>query len=804
MLITGQRSTDAHNRPSMLPATGAEHSTCEEATCPRRSVATLQPTPCLELVSEALLLDEGSSFSSEYREIRTAALRLSFDYDGTRVEAEDPTVEVYVTSALPGRASVIARNFSAEARARRHLESLGPLEIDALADCIPAPGHEANYLVDLEGDPDVLCHFSAHILPQLRSSGWKIEQREDYPFDVVSDATWYSSISPAPDQPNWFELELGVDVGGKRVDLLPLLLELLQEENARLDSLTRRNRPYMAVQIGGNRHLAVPPERVQAALRVLQDLYEIDENSKGGLKIPDLAPGHLEELELQLGVQIRDGCPDLRERFAALASGGRRSGQAKSETPLGLRATLRPYQQQGLCWLQNLARHGAGAVLADDMGLGKTLQTIAHICAEKQHHHLDAPALVVAPTSLVGNWQRELSKFAPHLEVVVMHGARRHILRPLVQRADVVITTYGTLHRDLDFFVERSFHLLILDEAQMIKNARSQSHRAVEALNAELRLCLTGTPIENNLEELRALFGFLMPGLLGNASDFRTRFRLPIERLGNRERLDSLRRRIGPFILRRMKHEVATDLPPKTQMVRAVEIEGEQRDLYEGIRLAAHAAVRTIVKKKGFAASTVDILGALMKLRQVCCDPRLVPVDSARDVRRSAKFDELMEMVPAMLEQGRRILIFSQFTSMLALISEGLRQRGIDHLTLTGNTTDRQKKVDDFESKRADVFLISLKAGGTGLNLTSADTVIHYDPWWNPAAQSQATDRAYRIGQKRPVFVYNLIIAGSVEERMLELQRRKQDLADGILAGESVAPLTQSEVDNLLEPLDPD
>jgi SNF2 family DNA or RNA helicase len=295
-----------------------------------------------------------------------------------------------------------------------------------------------------------------------------------------------------------------------------------------------------------------------------------------------------------------------------------------------------------------------------------------------------------------------------------------------------------------------------------------------------------------------------MPGLLGDADWFRHRYVIPIERNGNAERLKALREQVAPFILRRTKEEVAKDLPPKTEIVRPVELRGSQRDLYESLRVAAHAEVREAIRRKGLGGSAIAILDALMKLRQVCCDPRLLAGDAARDVRESAKHDLLMELLDQQLPRGRRVLIFSQFASMLRLIGESLRRKRISYVELTGATADRQKPVDAFQQGAVDVFLISLKAGGTGLNLTTADTVIHYDPWWNPAAQAQATDRAHRIGQKNPVFVYNLIIAGSVEERMLGLQRRKRALADGLLAREGTSTsLTEGDVEHLFAPLDP-
>jgi SNF2 family DNA or RNA helicase len=444
---------------------------------------------------------------------------------------------------------------------------------------------------------------------------------------------------------------------------------------------------------------------------------------------------------------------------------------------------------------------GVGGVLADDMGLGKTLQTIALLASEKEAGRATLPSLLVMPTSLVGNWQREIAKFAPSLRVTALHGPKRRSLLSAAATSDVVLTTYPLLLRDLSLLQNQRFYYLVLDEAQVIKNRRSLVTRAALSLEAEHRLCLTGTPIENGLEELWSIFEFLMPGFLGSAEQFRHRFRQAGEEDGADE-LAALRARVAPFVLRRMKEQVARDLPPKTEIVRPVEITGAQRELYENIRIAAHTQVRRAIQKLGIARSTIPILDALMKLRQVCCDPRLVPVDSARGVRKSAKYDRFFELLAHQLEKGRRVLVFSQFTRMLALLAEGMRERKIRHVALTGSTVHRQRPIDDFSEGKVDVFLISLKAGGTGLNLTSADTVIHYDPWWNPAAQAQATDRAYRIGQTRPVFVYSLIVAGSVEERMLALQQRKKNLAEAIIGSQRDGPpISPDDIDRLFLPL---
>jgi SNF2 family DNA or RNA helicase len=555
--------------------------------------------------------------------------------------------------------------------------------------------------------------------------------------------------------------------------------------------------------LDGRRHLVLPAERLRAVLQVLGEMYNVVSAGDGRLRLPDAAAGWLAQFADACGggdASLRWKDPaKILERGRAIARG---PATELPPPPPQLRAELRPYQREGLAFLQHIRELETGGVLADDMGLGKTLQTIAHLVVEKASGRMRSPALVLAPTSLVGNWCRELKKFAPHLRVLVLRGAERHHRRIDMPDADVVITSYPLIVRDRAAFVGMCFHALVCDEAQAIKNVRSQVHQAVKSLDADHRICLTGTPIENNLEELWALFDLLVPGLLGDAAAFRGVFRYPIEKDGNATRLASLRDRIAPYVIRRMKDQVASELPGKTEIVRTIELHGPQRDLYESIRLAGHALVRKAVKQRGIKGATIDILGALMKLRQVCCDPRLVRVSAAQAVAESAKLTATVEMIEQMLGQGRRILVFSQFATMLGLIARELSERKIAFSVLTGATADREQAVDVFQSGRADVFLISLKAGGTGLNLTRADTVIHYDPWWNPAAQNQATDRAHRIGQKRPVFVYKMIVAGSVEERMLHLQKRKQSLADALLAAPGTATTwTEHDVDDLFAPL---
>ncbi|MBM4375573.1 MAG: DEAD/DEAH box helicase [Deltaproteobacteria bacterium] len=698
---------------------------------------------------------------------------------------------------------------TAEAEARRLLERFGAVEIACLEYLEVPYGSNAEYVVDVDGSAHGYCAFSAYALPQLRSLGWQVEVDADYPYRVVeADVPWYVDVSADTERPDWFNLELGIALDGVRVSLLPALLALLDRlpEEGDLAGLLRMATRLAALPLGDGRYLPVPPDRLRRVLAIVRDLYEgVGITTRAGVPVLRL-DARLAATAFELGAVLEEGgravawtgATELRELGEALSS----PPPTDAVRARGLQAELRPYQREGVAWLQHLATHGLGGVLADDMGLGKTLQTIAHLLIEKESGRLRRPALLVAPTSLVPGWAREIAKFAPRLEVLELQGSRRRERFVEVGEADVVVTSYPLLWRDIEMFEEHEFHIVVLDEAQAIKNLHGKAASAVRALRADLRLCLSGTPLENNLGELHAMFDFLLPGLLGSREAFQIGFRQPIE-AGDEERLELLRRRVAPFILRRLKRDVARDLPPKTELVRPIDLSEEERELYESIRIAAHAEVRSAIRKKGLAASTVPVLDALMKLRQVCCHPRLVKVPAAAEVPHAAKFDTLLELCRTLVAEGRRVLVFSQFTRMLTLVSEALLAEGIRHVTLTGATTDRQAKIDAFQEGRADVFLISLKAGGTGLTLTAADTVIHYDPWWNPAAQSQATDRAYRIGQTKPVFVYRLIVAGSVEERMLGLQQRKQALADAILGGGVASTaLTEADVDDLFAPLE--
>lgn len=477
------------------------------------------------------------------------------------------------------------------------------------------------------------------------------------------------------------------------------------------------------------------------------------------------------------------------------------SGVEHHQVPAAFKGALRPYQQSGLDWFFFLQKFRFGGCLADDMGLGKTVQTLALLLGQKNERAATAPrtSLLVVPTSLMFNWMREARAFAPTLLVMNYHGPQRKRYHDTdMLMADVVLTTYGTVQRDLDTLADVRFNYIILDEAQSIKNPLSGTSKSVKRLTAVHRLALSGTPIENNLSELWSLFSFLNPGMFGSFRSFSDEFARPIERDANQGRAALLRRTINPCILRRTKEQVATELPPKTETVQYTDMEPAQRRLYEITRDMYRTKLMPEIDKTGIDESRMQLLEALMRLRQICCHPRLVDRGFSAN---SGKFLIIDETLEELIAGGHKLLIFSQFVTALDLLRTRMSSRGIATRILTGRTRNRAVVVDAFQNDPSiSVMLISLKAGGTGLNLTAADYVIHLDPWWNPAAERQASDRAHRIGQTKPVFVYKYITRNSVEERVLELQEAKKDLFDSVITTEiSVFKrLTRSDISRLL------
>ncbi len=728
-----------------------------------------------------------------YAERRFDFLHPIFDYGDALVDAGSDG-DLFATGE--GEIVQVRRRPEREAALLRALTDAGvePVPAHTLFAVRPRPPR----LWGLES-PAHWPQFMTEHLPALRTAGWQVDLPSDFRHLVLEVDDWEAEI--AEDAGGWFNLDMGIVVEGQRLALAPLLYELFRSDprwlNANQLNKMSDQAPVILIAPKGVR-LRVSAGRIKPLALTLIDLFD-GPPGQGPLRLSRLDAPRLARLVEMQRWQFK-GAHAVTQLARDLQHSG---GIQPAVPPAGLALTLRPYQLEGLAWLQYLREHGLAGILADDMGLGKTAQTLAHLLLEKEAGRLDRPCLVVLPTSLIFNWKREAQRFAPSLKVLSLHGKERAERFAAIPEHDIVLTTYPLLWRDADQLSLVHYHLLILDEAQTVKNVASKSAQVVRRLATRHRLCLTGTPLENHLGELWAQFDFLLPGFLDDARTFTKTWRTPIEKHGDSLRRDLLAARVRPFILRRRKEDVAKELPAKTLIVRTVELEGGQRDLYEAVRSAMDEKVREAIADKGFARSQIVILDALLKLRQVCCDPRLVKLTGAAKVKERAKLDLLMDMLPELVDEGRRVLVFSQFTSMLALIEAELVARKLGYVKLTGETQDREGVIARFQEEGVPIFLISLKAGGVGLNLTAADTVIHYDPWWNPAAENQATDRAHRIGQKKKVFVYKLVVSGSIEEKILALQDRKAELAAGVLSEDAgaLSKFGEADIRALLAPL---
>lgn len=758
---------------------------------PVQSLQDITPQPCLHIRPMKM---------QDRARLGPLHMDLSFDYAGLRRHWSHP--QSPVLEEANGRRVLLHRDLAAELGAIASLRRLG-LEGDAQGRHHISPTLPAMVTQWLD--------WAAQDFEPLRAAGFVVTQ-EAHVAGVVQHVDGLDfrltdadgrplgddTVGPHAQQHSWFGLSLGMNIDGVRRDALPWLPGLLRQLRTTSHGADLPEWIWHAQEDGS--YLRIPSAPLKPWVQVLLDLLEDQRPENGVLSVSRLDVIHM---GAALGQDTPwAGVASLRSLLPRL------DGHARlPETPLprGLQARLRPYQHRGLDWLQLLAAHGLNGVLADDMGLGKTLQTLAHLLAEKEAGRLDRPALIVAPVSLLGNWQREAARFTPSLSTLVWHGSGRHGAARELQHTDLVIAPYSLLQRDRGLWLGKSWHIVVLDEAQNIKNASTHAAQIASELDTRHRLCLSGTPLENHLGELWSLFHFLMPGFLGSQASFRQRFRTPIERHGDLEKLEQLRRRVAPFLLRRAKSEVATELPEKVENITFATLEGPQANLYETIRLTTEKTVRDALASKGLARSQIEFLDALLKLRQVCCDPRLLRTTAGHAAKASsAKLELLMELLPEMIAEGRRVLLFSQFTSMLDLIEEELQARGMAWTKLTGQTQQRDAAIERFTSGQVPLFLISLKAGGTGLNLPQADTVIHYDPWWNPAVEEQATARAHRIGQTSQVFVYKLVAQGTIEERILALQARKAGLAQSLLHGTAArreALFTEEDLAELLKPL---
>jgi len=522
------------------------------------------------------------------------------------------------------------------------------------------------------------------------------------------------------------------------------------------------------------------------------------EQHAAGYRLKSTQAGFLESTLQQHGWQAQAPA-QWRERAL------QQSGEAKLDCPpLGpLDAVLRPYQKTGVAWLHFLRNNAFGGILADEMGLGKTLQTLAFLKTVKESRSDSKirPNLIICPTSLVFNWMAEAKKFTPELKVLALNGPQRRKLFSEIKQNDLVVTSYALIRRDLEEYRDVDFDTVVLDEAQHIKNRQTQNAQAVKAVRGSHRLVLTGTPLENSVLDLWSIFDFLMPGYLGSAQDFKVRYEGPIVRGKALAAQSRLARRLRPFILRRLKSEVAKDLPERLEQVSFCDLTEEQRAVYERVIDASRKEVLEAVGAQGLARSRMVVLTALLRLRQVCCDLRLLKLENTDPGTASGKLELFNELLEEVVDGGHRVLVFSQFVSMLQIIKERLEAEQVAYCYLDGSTTNRGEVVERFQkSIDIPVFLISLKAGGVGLNLTGADTVIHFDPWWNPAVEDQATSRAHRIGQAKVVTSYKLIARNTVEEKILSLQSRKKEIIQATLSGEDdlASALTWEEIQDLL------
>ena len=767
---------------------------------------SLSPTPVLRLAHY-----HGASVVS-----------LNFRYGRTRIDALSPEQSVYCVTR-DGQYCHSPRDFHAEetffSRLSEHVYHYKDSydAYHASADASHAsPMPDRSDMEDDEpatGDNTWVMYepnaFAEQIVPELLADGWVVEYDDDWTLcrflEEDADQQWAAHVEHSGSGIDWFSVGIDISVNGEIVPLLPLLVAMLRRDNLTPAMIAEMpDDTPVQLPLGDQRFIVTPIQKIRTLLLAFLELHygseELDELGRLTLnrfeahRVASLSEDdeleHLrwlgEEELFSLGRQLKDF-----------------SGLEPVALPSSFQGQLRPYQQEGLDWMGFLRQINLGGILADEMGLGKTVQSLALLDCEKQSGRQVHPNLVVATTSLIVNWANEARKFTPHLKVLVLHGLDRMRLFKQIQDADIVLTTYGSLRRDALVLAKERFHYVILDEAHHIKNPASLTSRTVRRLQAAHRLALSGTPIENHLGELWSIIDFLNPGVLGTQDVFRVMFRNPIENQGDTHRMEFLKKRVSPLMLRRVKKDVVKELPDKTYIVKRVPLTNAQKHLYESVRMSGHSKVREVIQEKGYKKSQITILSALLLMRQVCCDPRLVKMKTAKEVKESAKLKLLMEMLDEMLEDGRRILLFSQFTSMLELIEQELVHRSIEYVKLTGQTKDRATPLRRFQDKEVPLFLVSLKAGGVGLNLTAADTVIHYDPWWNPSAEDQATDRAHRIGQTEPVFVYKLIAEGTIEERMLELQDKKRQIAQGLFSSETSKDelFGPDDLDALFQPL---
>ncbi len=687
-------------------------------------------------------------------------MELHFFYNDYEIKSHPPKQNE--TLFLDHKRIRVIRDSEAERIYREAIESFGFVFDAHLSGYLSAADPHRQAAIDRWRD------FMHNGIPKLREEGWEIEIDETFNFNFeYMDSISVETTGESEHNP-WFELSFTVDMGGRSVALLPIVASLIEEFDS-VDEIP----PKLNLELEEGHYLHVESEEIRPILRTIFELFD---KKKGDSLILKPYDAHLLDLDEHSNI-VWKGAKELQELSRKLKAF---QGIESVEPMPQLNAQLREYQQFGLDWLYFLHTFKFAGILADDMGLGKTIQTLAFLQLLKARGEMQQPSLIVMPTSLIGNWKNEIKKFTPDLRYLELYGIDRAHKFEQIASYDVILTTYALAQRDQEKYNKEQFFYIILDEAQKIKNPKTKLATAIKGFHSSHKLALSGTPIENHLGELWSIFDFLMPGFLGNLSSFKALYQKPIEQEHDMTRGELLNKKIKPFILRRTKDEVVKELPSKTEIIKKAIFGKKQATLYENIRVTMEAKVREAIKGKGLSRSHITILDALLKLRQVCCHPGLLKLESAKNIKESTKLDMFLELIDELHSEGRKVLVFSQFTSMLSIIEEEIIKLKIPYTKLTGSTRKREEAIEKFTQGDAQIFLISLKAGGVGLNLVEADTVIHYDPWWNPAVENQATDRAYRIGQDKPVFVYKLIVENSIEEQILKLQEKKKSLQDGI------------------------
>ena len=676
---------------------------------------------------------------------------LEFEYDGVRVpfsKTADKTPYVTVKSKENDMVYWVKRNIKHEFEAYQMLLA-----------CRFVPMQTNNLALEKENAIDFYNYYM-----NKAGDGWVFEEKDDISFFKLIEEPFRmcAKIDFSEDSKDSFEIQLYGQVGEDVINF-DEIYETIQN-----------NEKYSRVRSLG--FVEYPAEDIYAMMKSFNsfDAYRNDENK---FLVKTYRAGLVQELQTR-GFELV--LSDEFKKFWSQISSF--STEEDLTLPKGVNAELREYQMKGFSWLWFMYKYGLNGILADDMGLGKTLQALSLVQKAKEEDG-SMPVLVVCPTSVVFNWESEIQKFTPELTCLKLAGVDRKNLFDKIPEYDIVITSYALIRRDIEALKDIKFRYVILDESQNIKNAMSQTAQSVKMLNADHKLALSGTPIENRLEELWSVFDFLMPGFLFNVAEFNFRYVNPIMERQDKTVEKRLKMQIYPFILRRMKRDVAKDLPDKVENIAYCEMTPEQKDFYLDVLDSTKEELFKSIEQNGLEKSRMSIFSALLRLRQICCHPRLYDKDMVKGDILSGKFEHLKGMLEQIISEGHRVLLFSQFVDMLDIIKGWLERSGIPYEYLTGKTKDRQGAVERFNSSPSiPIFLISLKAGGTGLNLTGADYVIHYDPWWNPAVEDQATDRAYRIGQTKKVFVYRIITKNTVEEKIQKLKSIKRNLVDNVIS----------------------